>query len=266
MPCGFANLSTVKARIRCLSGLVVLFSCLSAIFSNASDALSATQQGWIFKRNNGLGPETIYATSEAVLISYPSTGLNVLCKSPTWEIVWYNTKHRIWYHESLTHYRTRKQMPAKEKQLSQSGRHATTYAEHDAIEFSDPVKDPEDEPRLPSSWRSEKTHLVETQYFFSKPLSLSKEAMMFLDSFFGVPASGGVPLGCQVLNSDKSIQRLWITNSFEKSAIDSSLFKPPSGYKLAPDASELGGAKAAYTAEMEDMLNGLGVGKPFGRH
>jgi len=250
----------MKARNRRSSALVLLFSYLSAFLFTVSAASSATQQAWIFKRNNGLGPETIYATNDAVLITYPTAGLNVLCKKPTWEIVWFNTKNHMWYHESVTHYRTRKHMPVTENQLPQSGRRTTTYAGHEAIEYSVPFTDPED---APLTSKNAKLHPIETQYFFSKSLSLSKEAMLFLNSYFGVPASGGVPLGSQVLDSDKTSQRLWTTTAFEKSAVDPSLFRQPSGYKLLANADQLGNAKV-YTSQMEDMMNDLGVGKPFG--
>jgi hypothetical protein len=239
---------------------VLLFSCLSAFLFTASAVSSATQQAWVFKRNNGLGPETIYATNDAVLITYPTAGLNVLCKKPAWEIVWFNTKNHMWYHESVTHYRTRKHMPVTEKQLPQPGRRATTYAGHEVIEFSTPFTDAQDDPFTPTN---AKMRPIATQYFFSKSLSISKEATIFLDSYFGVPASGGVPLGAQILYSDKTIQRLWTTTAFEKSAVDPSLFRQPSGYKLLANADELGNAKV-YTIQMEDMMNDLGVGKPFG--
>jgi hypothetical protein len=144
---------------------------------------------WLFKRNNGLGPEVIYANNDAVLVTYPTAGLNVLSKGPTWDVVSFNTKNHIWYHESLLHYRARKNMPPAEKQLSLSGRRATRYADHDAIAFSTPYTDMFGAPTILVP-KQGKTHPSEIEYFFSKPLSLSKESTMFINSFFGVPASG----------------------------------------------------------------------------
>jgi hypothetical protein len=71
-------------------------------------------------------------------------------------------------------------------------------------------------------------------------------------------------LGCQIVYSDKSAYRLWTTTSFEKSTVSPSLFKHPSGYKLATSADELNAAATAYTPALEDMLNDMKIGKPFG--
>lgn len=242
-----------------------LLLSLLAVISLAASAgfAAATEQAWTFKRNNGLGPETIYATNAAVLITYPGVGLNILCKSPTWEIVWFNTRNHLWYHQTVGRYRAGKGMPPVESQLPQKGRIATNYAGHDAIEFDIAATNPEDFMLLQSGFGKIRGRAVATQYYFSKPLSLSKESMMFLNSYFGVPASGGIPLGAHLLYSDKTVQRLWTTTSFSKTAIEPKLFQQPAGYKLAANADKVGSA-AAYTTQIQDLMDGMEVGKPFG--
>ncbi len=256
--------------------VVVVLSCLSQLCATDARArehtatratkTGAAKNGWLFSRNNGLGKEIIYVSNDGVMVKYPDSGLTVVTQEPDWGVAWFNSSSRRIYTETIDGYRKRKGMPTTEKSLMLSRISATTYAGNDAVMYSLPCSSRSDTGAkyLPGVAKDKKrAYLLRTNYYFTKPLRLTTEPLKFLDTFFGVPASGGVPLACHKEYSDKTVERLWTTNSYKAASVPESLFVVPKGYAVVSSQEGLGSYQK-MTGPLEDMVRGMGVGEPFG--
>jgi hypothetical protein len=250
-----------KCVIRILTVLIWL--------SGPSGALAAddAHKGWVLERQDQLGRETMYVDAKGIKVTFPVLGVNVLSKPPTWDLVWFNTKSHKQYCETLAKYRDRKGLPVKVGAPPNLPETAKIYAGLPSrmITVSEKSGAPERNlvPILSNPKGAWRVNLIESNYYFSEKVDLPIGALNFLNSFFGTPNYGGIPLGCVHKLSTGEERIMFASFSAKRSVIPASTFVSPVGYSAAPNQLEI--SNGGITSKMEDLVKDMKIGEDFGK-
>ncbi len=241
-------------------GIALILGSLLTTGAEAKD----DNQGWIMQRVDGLGHETMYANSHGILMRFPTVGLNILSKPPNWEAIWYNTKARTQFIETLAEYRQRKGLPPILGATPSFRQTLETYAGVPArvVHVLEPKKAPQSE-MMPLLSTPKKERVLESKYYFTEKVSMPDGAMLFLSTFFGTPNYGGIPLGYVQSLSNGVTRSIYSTQSVKKGVIPESIFNTPVGYKKLKTQMEIN--NGGFTSQMEDLFTDMKVGEDFGK-
>lgn len=229
------------------------------------------EPGWVMDRQNGLGIEVIKASKDGVLITYPRADFCVVTTAPKWDVTWYSNNSKTKFTKPLALFRMDKGLPAAAPKASQPPKRTLKYAGVNA--FVESVKPQE----LNSTaqlfapvvgFREPKA--VRQDYYYSDPVELPPQALLFLSSFFGTRNYPCFPLASHRVGADGSANKMWYTKSIKTLDLQPSTFDVPRACKLVATRHEVtagGGYREAFDDLADDMKLGVGFGsnaKPLG--
>lgn len=227
--------------------------------------------GWVMDRQNGLGIEVITASKDGVLIAYPRADFCVVSTAPKWDVTWYSKNSKTRFTKSLARFRVDKGLPAAAPKASQPPKRATKYAGVNA--FVERVKPTE----LASTARlfapvvgfREPTAAWQ-DYYYSDPVDLPPQALLFISSFLGTRNYPCFPLASHGVSADGSAHKIWYTKGIKTVDVKPATFDIPKACKTVATQHEVtsgGGYRDAFDDLAVDMKLGQGFGsnaKPLG--
>lgn len=227
--------------------------------------------GWVMDRQNGLGIEVITASKDGVLIAYPRADFCVVSTAPKWDVTWYSNNSKTRFTKSLARFRVDKGLPATAPKASQPPKRTTKYAGVNA--FVEKVKPLEiaSTARLfaPVVGFHEPT-AVWQEYYYSDPVDLPPQALLFISSFLGTRNYPCFPLASHGVSADGSAHKIWYTKGIKTVDVPPATFDVPKACKPVATQHEVtsgGGYREAFDDLAVDMKLGEGFGsnaKPLG--
>ncbi len=229
----------------------------------AAHESGAQKNGTILHGVNGFGEVVAYIADDAVRIQYPVAGLNILCKKPTYEVIWFNPPAKSIMRESLAHFRARSDMPPKERDARTMRQHEVTFSGIPANRVS--VEDnAQNDFILPTMGAPRRAKMTATNFYFVKDIETDPTLQMFLNTCSGFPKFGGVPIGRTHNYADSTTSTDFKYNRREKGKLPSGIFDVPVGYKTVysqPDVARGPG----YQKQFDDLARGMGLGEKLGK-
>jgi hypothetical protein len=253
-----------------LQKLPAILSIALCAFVSAMPPAQAAP-GWVMDRQNGLGIEVITASKDGVLIAYPRADFCVVSTAPKWDVTWYSNNSKTRFTKSLARFRVDKGLPAAAPKASQPPKRATKYAGVNA--FVERVKPTE----LASTARlfapvvgfREPTAAWQ-DYYYSDPVDLPPQALLFISSFLGTRNYPCFPLASHGVSADGSAHKIWYTKGIKTVDVKPATFDIPKACKTVATQHEVtsgGGYRDAFDDLAVDMKLGQGFGsnaKPLG--
>ena len=236
------------------------FTCAMAQGVKKADT---QQSGTILYGVNGFGEIITYIADDAVRIKYPVAGLNVLCKKPTYEVIWFNPPAKSIMRESLAQYRARSGMPPKEREMRKMRQSEVNFSGFLAnrVTVSESAKN---DFVLPSMGTGRRAMMTATNFYILKGIDTEPTLQIFLNTCSNFPKLGGIPLGRTHNYADSTISTDFKYTRIEKSKMPRGIFDVPTGYKAVfsqPDVARGPG----YQKQFDDLARGMGLGEKFGK-
>ncbi|HEY9733435.1 MAG TPA: hypothetical protein V6C89_16065 [Drouetiella sp.] len=233
--------------------------------SKANGAGQSSQRGTILRARNGFGQENTYINDTGIRIEYPVAGLNLICKKPSYEIVWFNPQAKTVMKETISEFRMRTGQPLKERDMSVMPQTPVKFAGVLATQISLKPMSESNKIMLPEFSTKTTSKVTKSNYYVLKNVSPDAVLTKFLNTFFHFPASGGVPIGLTHNRSDGTISTDFAVQSVEHNAVfPPGVFDPPVGYKpvfTQPDVAQGPG----YKKQFDDLARDMGLGVPLGK-
>lgn len=271
----FPSVSSLSSRIRSSSRLsrsfLQLIPILAMLLTQATAShakphgkTNAPVTGIVMHGVYGFGQQIIYISPDGVRIQYPVAGLNLVCKKPTYEIVWFNPPAKTMMRETIAQFRERTAMPPKELDLSRARSAAVKFAGVDANCFTVRRNEDSDSIGLPKFASRDKSRLSTSNFFVMKGTDTAPEYIRFLDTFFGMPYFGGLPLALKHNLSDGTTSTAFRVDRVEKKILPPDILDVPRGFRLVHNQPQVAQGPG-YKKQFEDLARDMGLGKAFGK-
>jgi len=243
--------------------LLLYLSCL--LLTTAAAHGKSFETGTTTYGVEGFGERILYISENGVRINFPVAGLNIICKKPKYEVVWFNPKNKTIKHETIAALRARSNMTPKEISLPRLQRTPITFGGVSASKITVRSSPGTEEWLLPSyTNKTKRPQKLHTHYIVSTDIAVTPPLLLFLNTYYGVPNFGGVLLGCSHTDTAGGTATQYSTSRVEKGKFPSDLLDVPSGYKECRTQMEVA-TGPGYRDQFDDLARDMGIGEKFGK-
>lgn len=232
----------------------------------ADKRTKSVERGTILHARNNFGLENTYINENGCRIEYPVAGLNLICKKPTYEIVWFNPQAKTVMKESIAEFRERTGQPAIEADMSHMPQKVVEFAGVPAVCITLKLSNNVDKSALPEFSTRSTSSVLHTNFYVLRDVVRNSMLTKFLNTFLHVPASGGVLLAITHDRSDRTTSTDFKVERVERNvAFPAGVFDAPiAGFKTVhsqPDVAQGPG----YKKQFDDLARDMGIGVPLGK-
>jgi hypothetical protein len=225
----------------------------------------SVERGTILRSCNTLGRQNTYINETGVRIEYPIAGLNLICKKPSYEIIWFNPQSKLMMKESIATYRQRTGQPAIERDMSRMPHKNVDFAGTLATRITFKLSNNVDKTGLPDfSTRSTST-VSHSNFYVLMGVVQNEMLKTFINSFMHVPASGGIPVALVHDRSDGTRTTEFKVERVERNAtFPKDVFDAPKGFKTVHSQTAIAQGPG-YKSQIDDLERDMGLGEPLGK-
>ena len=225
-----------------------LIACLLTLPMTGLKA-QADEQGWVLtQRSSTLGDQYVYISSEGVKIANNAQGVGTIVRGPSWDVLFFNDKTKIYYPMSYGQWKTKlssnkSKIPhaawSQGKVGSIVGLRATQYVMKNA-----------GAPRSPNDW-------VSAEYWVANDIKVNSRLSELLSTAYGTPDNSCVPLRLIYKTASGKTGVSLDTYREQSTNIPTSYFNGPAGYQLAKSEVDVMMTNE-HRQIMDDIANDLG--------
>lgn len=249
---------------------LIALLCCSILFIVRPIPLDASEnksceRGIILRGRNTLGQQNTYINETGVRIEYPIAGLNILCKKPTYEIVWFNPQSKMIMKESIAEYRQRTGQPLNELDMSRMPQKSVNFAGVPATRIMLKLSNNVDKTGLPDFSTKSTSTVLHSDFYVLRGVLQNETLKKFLNSFLHVPASGGVLLAIIHERSDGTNSTDFTVEHVERNMpFPPGVFDAPKGFKTVHSQTAVAQGPG-YQMQFDDLARDMGLGVPLGK-